>query len=59
VARVDQCGVGERADRWGPCVSEGEREKTPSMDGVNQRRKHILWNTPKEHVGQAGQQRER
>jgi hypothetical protein len=28
------------------------------MEGVNQRRKRILWSTPKAHVGQAGRRRE-
>jgi hypothetical protein len=29
------------------------------MEGANQRRKHILLNTPKAREGQAGQQKER
>jgi hypothetical protein len=29
------------------------------MEGMNQRRKCILWNTPKVRAGQAGQRRER
>jgi hypothetical protein len=49
-AGVGRHGEGERADRRGPCVSEG-RERTPRMEGANQRRKHILRNTPKARTG--------
>jgi hypothetical protein len=37
----------------------GEREDIEDgMEGMNQRRKCILWNTPKVRAGQAGQRRE-
>jgi hypothetical protein len=49
VARVGQRGVGERADGWGPCVSEGrgrediedgrrELKKKNVFCGIRQRR---------------------
>jgi hypothetical protein len=56
--RVGRHGVGERANKRGPCISEGEREKTPRMEDVNRRRKRILCNTPKARAGQAGRRTE-
>jgi hypothetical protein len=51
---VGRRGVEERADKRGPCVSE-EREKAPRTEGVNQRRKRLLQNTPKAHACRAAE----
>jgi hypothetical protein len=37
----------------------GERENTSRMEGVNQRRKCSLWNTPKKCAHEVGRRRER
>jgi hypothetical protein len=51
---VGRSGVEERADKRGPCVSEG-REKAPRTKGVNQRRKRLLQNMPKARAGRAAE----
>jgi hypothetical protein len=61
VARLRMAGVGWEREltNGGAHHQRGEREKTSRMEDVNQRRKCILWNTPKARTSQAGRQRER
>jgi hypothetical protein len=57
VVEDGRCGVGERTNRRGPCISGGGGEggeKAPRMEGANQRRKCIMRNTPKLCTGEVG-----
>jgi hypothetical protein len=56
VAQLGSAGAGWRKELTsGAHASVRERKKAPRTEGVNQRRKRLLQNTPKARVGRAAE----